>query len=248
MGNIVPQGTEGGDGDLDGLLDDLGLGAGIRRLLPDESDLLPYLLKDIPGVAGLRLRARWYGRVLGGLGEGCTIGPGITFVHPERVFLANGVRLAGNSHLEVPRGDGRIELGAGVYLGWGSFVNTWMPGGYLRVDTGTWIGAGTQIWGHVGVEIGAQCPIAPGLLIVPYQHAFGDVRRPIMEQGGSTGPVVVEDDVYLGMGVRILPNLTIGRGAVVGAGSVVRRSLPPFAVAAGVPARVLRLRQDSPAQ
>ena len=102
MGNIVPQGTDGGDGDLDGLLDALGLGAGIRRLLPDETDLLPYLLKDIPGEAGLRLRARWYGRVLGGLGEGCTIGPGITFVHPERVFLADGVRLAGNAHLAVP--------------------------------------------------------------------------------------------------------------------------------------------------
>jgi acetyltransferase-like isoleucine patch superfamily enzyme len=48
--------------------------------------------------------------------------------------------------------------------------------------------------------------------------------------------VIVEDDVYLGMGVRILPDLTIGRGTVVGAGSVVRKSLPPFALAAGVPA------------
>src|SRR5579883_1258182 len=248
MVNIAPRGTDGGDGDLDGLLGDLGLGAGIRRLLPDESDLLPYLLKDIPGDAGLRLRARWYGRVLGGLGDGCLIGPGITFVHPERIYLADEVCLAGSSHLEVPRGDGRIELGAGVYLGWGYYVNTWMPGGYLRVDTRTWIGAGTQIWGHAGVEIGAQCPIAPGLLIVPYQHAFGDVGRPIMEQGGSTGPVVIEDDVYVGMGVRILPDLTIGRGAVVGAGSVVRASLPPFAVAAGVPARVLRVRHNRPAR
>jgi acetyltransferase-like isoleucine patch superfamily enzyme len=60
--------------------------------------------------------------------------------------------------------------------------------------------------------------------------------------------VIVEDDVYLGMGVRILPDLTIGRGTVVGAGSVVRKSLPPFAVAAGVPVRVLRMRRDAPAE
>ncbi len=233
------------DGDLDRLVSDLGLGAGIRRLVPDEAELLPYLLKDIPGEAGQRLRSCWYGRVLGALGEGCAIGPGITFVHPERIFLGDGVHLAGNTHLEVPRGEGQIELGAGVYLGWNVYVNTWQPGGYLRVGPSTWIGAGSQIWGHGGVEIGAQCPIAPGLLIVPYQHAFADVDRPIMEQGGITGPVVVEDDVYLGMSVCILPNLTIGRGSVVGAGAVVRRSLPPFSVAAGVPARVLRMRHDS---
>jgi acetyltransferase-like isoleucine patch superfamily enzyme len=93
------------------------------------------------------------------------------------------------------------------------------------------------------VEVGARCPIAPGLLIVPYQHEFGDVRRPIMAQGGWTGKVVVEDDVYLGMGVRLLAGVTVGQGAVVGAGAVVRRSLPPYAVAAGVPARVLRDRR-----
>src|SRR5579859_5504142 len=131
-------GELGGD-ELDDLLDSLGLGAGLRRLLPDEAELLPYLLKDLPGDAGVRLRARWYARLFGALGEGCQIGPGVTFVHPERIFLGPGVRLAGNTHLEVAGGEGEIRLGDGVYLGWGSYVNTWMRAGYLRVAEGTWI-------------------------------------------------------------------------------------------------------------
>jgi acetyltransferase-like isoleucine patch superfamily enzyme len=169
----------------------------------------------------------------------------VTVVHPERIVLGQGVHLAGNLHLEVARGQGSITFADRTYLGWGSYVNTWVPGGYVRVGQGTWIGAGSQIWGHEGVEIGARCAIAPGLLVVPYQHEFGDPTRPIVEQGGASGKVVVEDDVYLGMGVRLLADLTIGRGSVVGAGSVVRRSLPPYSVAAGVPARVLRDRRVS---
>ncbi len=228
---------------LESLLDDLGHGHGIVRLFPDEANLLPYLLKDLPGEIGVRLRARWYAPLFGALSEGCRIGPGVTVAHPERIVLGRDVHLAGNTHLEVAGGDGEIRLGAGVTLGWGSYVNTWEPGGYVHVGEKTWIGAGAQIWGHRGVEIGAHCPIAPGLLIVPYQHEFGDTERPIAAQGGFSGKVVVEDDVYLGMGVRLLPHVTVGRGVVVGAGAVVTRSLPPYSVAVGVPARVLRDRR-----
>jgi acetyltransferase-like isoleucine patch superfamily enzyme len=159
------------------------------------------------------------------------------------MYLGRGVCLAGNLHLEVPAGQGQIELAESVYIGWGSYVNTWLPGGYLRVGARTWIGAGAQLWGHEGVEIGAQCPIAPGLLVVPYQHEFGDTGRPIIEQGGTSGTVIVEDDVYLGMSVRLLAGVRVGRGAVVGAGTVVTRSLPSYAIAVGVPARVLRDRR-----
>jgi acetyltransferase-like isoleucine patch superfamily enzyme len=83
-------------------------------------------------------------------------------------------------------------------------------------------------------------------MIVPYQHAFADPGRPIAEQGGEAGPVAIADDVYLGMGVRVLLGVTIGRGAVVGAGAVVTRDVPPYTVAAGVPARPLRSRRVGP--
>src|SRR5947209_2323266 len=146
------------DDTIEGLVAACGLGPGILRLLPEEAELLPYLLKDLPGEAGVRLRARWYGRIFGALGEGCTIGPGVTMVNPERIFLGQGVRLAGNTHLEVRADSGRICFGDHVYLGWGSYVNTWEPGGYVTVGAETWIGAGAQLWGHKGIEIGANCP------------------------------------------------------------------------------------------
>lgn len=53
------------ESELQGLLEDLGVGPGIRRLLPDEAELLPYLLKDVPGKGGVELRARWYARLFG---------------------------------------------------------------------------------------------------------------------------------------------------------------------------------------
>jgi maltose O-acetyltransferase len=105
-------------------------------------------------------------------------------------------------------------------------------------------GAGSQIFGHRGVDIGSQALAAPGLLIVPSQHAFGDVSRPIAEQGGEAKPVVIEDDVCLGMGVRVLRGATVGRGAVVGAGAVVSCDVAPHAVVAGLPARPVRSRHQ----
>jgi acetyltransferase-like isoleucine patch superfamily enzyme len=96
------------------------------------------------------------------------------------------------------------------------------------------------------VDIGDHVLAAPQMMIVPYQHIFGSREKLIREQGGLTERVVVEDDVYLGMSVRVLCGVTIGRGAVVGAGAVVRKDIPPYAVAVGLPARVIRYRQERP--
>ncbi len=72
-----------------------------------------------------------------------------------------------------------------------------------------------------------------------------DLTQPIRLQPiQSRGDIVVEDDVWLGVGVKVLDGVTIGRGAVIGAGAVVTKDIPPLAIAAGVPARVLRRRGE----
>jgi acetyltransferase-like isoleucine patch superfamily enzyme len=99
------------------------------------------------------------------------------------------------------------------------------------------------------IRIGAGCMIGAHCAFMPYQHRASDSTRPMREQGlTSRGPVVLEDDVWLGVNVCVLDGVRVGRGAIVGAGAVVTHDVPSYAVAVGVPARVLRRRQDPEAR
>jgi len=97
----------------------------------------------------------------------------------------------------------------------------------------------------INLRIGAQVQLAPQCALSPYEHGVDDLTQPIRLQPiQSRGDIIVEDDVWLGVGVKVLDGVTIGRGAVIGAGAVVTRDVPPLAIAAGVPARVIRLRGE----
>ena len=71
---------------------------------------------------------------------------------------------------------------------------------------------------------------------------FDDPDTPIWQQGKRAGKIVLESDIWLGCGVRVLRGVRIGRGSVVGAGAVVTRDLPPYSIAIGIPARVVGQR------
>jgi acetyltransferase-like isoleucine patch superfamily enzyme len=77
-------------------------------------------------------------------------------------------------------------------------------------------------------------------------HQYGEDDVPIRLQGETRAPVIIEDDCWIGAGATILGEVHVGRGAVIGAGSVVTRDVPPNAVVAGIPAVVLRYRGKSP--
>ena len=100
------------------------------------------------------------------------------------------------------------------------------------------------MYGVLGnLSIGRDVLIAAHCSFISAQHVFGDLSQPIRAQGLTTrGDIVIEDDVWLGMGVRVMDGVRIGRGSVVGANSVVTRDVPPYSVAVGAPARVIRKR------
>jgi acetyltransferase-like isoleucine patch superfamily enzyme len=92
------------------------------------------------------------------------------------------------------------------------------------------------------ISIGSDVQIAPNCAFYPYSHGFNSDRsikkQPLQTKGG----IILDNDVWLGVGVIILDNVHIGKGAVVGAGAVVTRDIPAGSIAAGNPARVLRKR------
>jgi acetyltransferase-like isoleucine patch superfamily enzyme len=224
----------------DRIIELAGASPALCRLLEDDGELLPFLLKEVPGTVGEGLRAEWYGRILGGIGAKTRIGPGVTLRVPERIFLGERVSIEGQVHLDARGVD--IRIGDETEICFGSFLKDENKEGYIHIGTHSYIGDHSIIFGNRGVEIGNDVLAAPQLIIVPFQHNFHDRSRLIREQGGLQAKVVIEDDVYLGKGVRVLFGVTIGRGTVVGAGSVVRKDLPPYVVAAGVPARIIRER------
>lgn len=92
--------------------------------------------------------------------------------------------------------------------------------------------------GHI--RIGNNCLIGPYVLIRSADHAFGDSAKPIRCQGHTGGCIVIEDNCWIGGHVTVTRDVTIGTGSVIGANSVVTRDIPPFSLAAGNPAKVIR--------
>lgn len=152
------------------------------------------------------------------------------------VFLGKRVEV------EVRPGYGRLILGRWVHIGDGTSLRC--HEGTMRVGDKTVFGRNIVVNGYLDISIGAACIIADMVYLTDFDHVFSEVEIPIKDQGITKAPVRIGDDVWLGTKVTVVRGATVGSGSVVAAHAVVTRDLPPYSVAAGVPARVVRNRQD----
>jgi len=95
---------------------------------------------------------------------------------------------------------------------------------------------------HGEIVIGNNVLIGPNSVLRSSGHKFERTDIPISKQGHLTGMITIGNDVWLGSNVVILPNVTIGDSTVIGAGSVVTKDIPPFSIAVGNPAKVIKQR------
>ncbi len=93
------------------------------------------------------------------------------------------------------------------------------------------------------IIIGDNVIIGPNTTLRSSNHKFDRMDIPIRDQEKEPGYIIIEDDVWLGAGVIVVPNVRIGKGAVIGAGSVVTKDIPAFSVAVGNPAKVIKIRK-----
>jgi len=109
------------------------------------------------------------------------------------------------------------------------------------------IGEYTVIRGQGGVTIGDRVYTSPGTQIIAVNHVFDDAARPFVEQGITAEGIVIEDDVWLGSAAIVTDGVRIGQGAVIAAGAVVTKDVPPHTVAGACrPGSSARWRGDRP--
>ena len=117
----------------------------------------------------------------------------------------------------------------------------WLNGDHVELGAKIGFNYGCYVNGFGGLVIGDRTIFGPYVMIHTANHEM-DLGTPIPEQGWDPKPVHIGDDCWIGMGVSILPGVTIGEGCVVGAGSVVTKDLPAQSICVGNPAKAIRGR------
>lgn len=178
-----------------------------------------------------------------------------------RFFLGRLTRILFPSHLSVGRnvviGDyvymnclGRrgVRLGDNVRIrefGWVQVTSHLTnPGEGLEIGADTYVGPHCILGAGGGISIGHDVTLGAYVQLLAENHGFADPNLPINEQGVTRRGIVVEDGCWLGNNTIVLDGVRVGRGAIVGAASVVTRDIPAGAVVAGNPARVIRSRVE----
>ena len=169
----------------------------------------------------------------------------------SRIQIGSRLKVDGIPLLDI-RSGAQLEIGnnvtltsrnRGYHLNLHSSVKLFadQKGAVISIGNDTRI-HGTCIHARKEIVIGQRCLIAANCQIIDsngHDICFSNVEERTKTKGIARS-VIIEDDVWLGTGVIVLPGVRIGKGSVVGAGSVVSRSIPPGSVAVGVPARVVK--------
>jgi acetyltransferase-like isoleucine patch superfamily enzyme len=136
--------------------------------------------------------------------------------------------------VKITMGSGRICIGHGCMLKSGVIVAS--QGGWVLIGNNTSLQPYTIIYGGGGVTIGNNVRIAAHCMIVGSNHEFRDRNKLIRKQGQTASGVTIEDDVWLGGGVKVVDGVTLQKGCVIGAGAVVTKSTEAYGIYVGIPA------------
>lgn len=152
------------------------------------------------------------------IGKNVVFEPGVLVFHPENIIIEDNVYIGHNTILK------------------GYYRNQ------MNIGENTWIGQACFFHSAAGITIGKNVGIGPGVKVITSHHKEEGIDIPILFSSKEFKPVVIGDDSDIGIGAIILPGRTIGRGAQIGAGSVVTKDVLDYAVVAGNPAKLIRYR------
>lgn len=135
------------------------------------------------------------------------------FRYPENVHVLDDVIIKEGSRICACNENARISIGKNTTIGYHTFI-----------------------FASESISIGNDCLIAPFVYLVDSDHSI-ERKYNINTQPNMTAPIFIQDDVWIGTGAKILKGVTIGEGAVIAAGSVVKDDIPPYSIYGGIPAK-----------
>ncbi len=195
----------------------------------------------VPGALGLVLRRVAYPWLLGSVGRNVTFGQGVVLRHPHKIRLGDDVVIDDLVLLDAKGATNRgIDIGSGGFVGRGTILSC--KDGDITLGEHVNVGFHCEIFSGSNVTVGRHGLFAAYTYLVGGGHAFERADVPIVDQERVSRGITLGDNVWLGTGAKVLDGVRIGSHVIVGANAVVTTDLPDGAVAAGVPARVQRLR------
>jgi acetyltransferase-like isoleucine patch superfamily enzyme len=206
-------------------------------------ELVMLLSSWVPGALGLALRKVMYPWLLGAVGRGVVFGQGVVLRHPAKIRIGDGVTVDDLVVLDAKGTSNRgIDIGNGVFLGRSTILSC--KDGDIVLGDHTNLGFHCEVFSGSRVAVGRHGLFAAYVYLVGGGHEFEGADVAVIDQPRASAGITLGDNVWLGTGAKVLDGVTLGSNVVVGANGVVNSDLPEGAIAAGVPARVLRTRGE----
>ena len=191
-------------------------------ILRELKDWLEFFLRYIPGRIGYFLRSFYYKKIM------------------SRSFKKN--RFESGLRVEYPK---NIELGSDSYFGLNCKLYA-SEFSKIKIGFNASFNANVMInaRGKGKIIIGNNVLIGPNVVLRSSNHSFETTQKTIMEQGMTEGEIIIDDDVWIGSNAVILPNCKVGKGVIIAAGAVVTTNIESYSVVGGVPARLIKKRDN----
>lgn len=194
----------------------------MRKLLLEFNRWVEYFLAWFPGATGYYLREFYWSRRFKECGKRLRLGIGVQVFGAENISVGDDFVASDFSVLAAEKGV--LKAGHSVSIG---------------KNTSLGASLGGEVW------LGDSILIAHNVTLRASNHRFDRLDIPITQQGHSGGKIHIQSDVWIGANVVITPQVTLGKGVVVGAGAVVTKDAEPYSIIAGVPAKVIGNRMEN---
>ncbi|MBP6703299.1 MAG: acyltransferase [Vicinamibacteria bacterium] len=201
----------------------------------------------VPGALGLLLRKIFYPTLLGSCGRGVVFGQGVTLRHPHKIHIGEGTVIDDGVLLDAKGvANQGIRIGERGFIGRNTILSC--KDGDIVLGSHINIGFNCEVFSSSRVEVGDYGLFAAYTYVVGGGHDHSDLGAVMIDQPRPSKGVTIGRNVWLGAGAKVLDGVTLGSNVVVGAGAVVNESLPDSVIAAGVPAKIIKRREDVSAE
>jgi len=206
-------------------------------------ELIISLFSSFPGALGYALRKIFFRKLFKKTGKDVIFGRNMTIRHPKKIVLGDNVIFDDFSVIDAKgKGNTGITIGNNVLIGRNSVISC--KGGDIEIGDFSNIGPDNIIISESKISIGKYVFTSGKLyMIAGGNHSFDRRDIPIwLQPSTSKGGIIIEDDVWIGASSTVLDGVKIGKGAIIGAASLVHKKIKPYTVSLGVPAQFVKMR------